>query len=299
MSTKQLFRIAGAVAFATMLGACVDDPIAPTAARLGADIPALAVTGGPDLSDWKSFQGEVWICKDGNQAGTFGFDWAVSTLTGTPVLSGTVNVPLGTCVMAVHLDTVVTTRAHIAVTEQALAANWALTSITYTHGTNFPGTVGIPIISLPGRTISELHASNDFGVVVTFTNTYTPPEGPNCTYTQGFWKNHQELWDTNGEMVVWTGQSFFNSGKTYAEMYDLSAAGGNSYVKLAHQYIAAKLNVNFLSDPAVNAYIAQAEAYFAGHAAGSYFIKSAAWNALAEMLDRYNNGEIGPGHCDF
>lgn len=298
MSTRQLFRIAGAVAFATILGACTNDVVAPIDAYTVANVPALAVTGGPDLGDWQSFQGEVWICKDGNQTGTsFGFDWAVSTLTGTPVLSGTVNVPLGTCVLAVHLDTTVTTRAHIAVTEHALATNWALTSITYSHGTNFPGTVGIPIISLPGRTIGELHASNDFGAVVTFTNTYTPPS-PTCTYTQGFWKNHQELWDEDGEMVIWTGDTFFNSGKTYAEIFDMSAAGGNSYVKLAHQYMAVKLNVNFGSDPVINAYIVQAEAYFSSLPSG-FYVKSNAWNALAEVLDNYNEGVIGPGHCSF
>lgn len=300
MSTNRLFRIAGAVAFATIVGACVDDPTAPLAARVGTSVPALAVTGGPDLGDWRSFQGEVWICKDANTTGTsFDLDWSVSTYLGAPLVNGTVTVPAGGCVMAVHLDTVSSVRVHIDVTEHALPPNWALTGINIDYGTGFPGTVDIPVVNLTARTITGVHASNDFGVQITYFNTYTPPETPACTYTQGFWKNHQELWDTNGEMVVWTGQLFFNSGVTYAEIFDMPPAGGNSYLKLAHQYIAAKLNVNVLGDPAVNAYIAQAEALFAGQPAGSYFIKSATWNLLAERLGDYNEGLIGPGHCDF
>ena len=101
----------------------------------------------------------------------------------------------------------------------------------------------------------------------------------------------------SGEMIVWNGETFFNSGKTYAEIYAMSAAGGNSYVKLAYQYMAAKLNVNFGSDPVIDAAIAQAEALFAAHPAGSYFIKDAAWTALATTLDDYNTGLTGPGHC--
>lgn len=300
MSTKQLFRIAGAVALATLLGACADNATAPVAANPGANVPALAVTGGPDLSDWKTFQGEIWICKDGNQTGTsFTFDWSVVKRSdGTPLLAGTTVVPLGGCVMAVHLPTEVAYPVHVAVTEQGPPADWALTALAYAYGANFPLTPDVPAIDMASRTISGVHASNDVGVQITFTNTYTPPPPPYCTYTQGFWKNHQELWDTNGEMVVWTGQTFFNSGMTYAEILTTPPKGGNSYLMLAHQYIAAVLNLNSLSDPVVDAYIAQAEANFAGVPSG-FFVKDPAWNALASTLDGFNNGIIGPGHCDF
>lgn len=97
-------------------------------------------------------------------------------------------------------------------------------------------------------------------------------------------------------MVVWNGQAFFNSGTTYAEIFAMSAAGGNSYVKLGYQYMAAKLNVNFGFDPTIAAAIAQAEALFSAHPAGSYYIKDAVWNAIAITLHDYNNGVTGPGH---
>jgi len=296
MSTRQAMRLAGAAAL-VVAAACADRSMAPEA-TLGPRAPALAVSGGPDLSDWKTFQGEVWICKDGNSSGSFTFDWTVARRAdGTLLLTGTTLVPVGQCVMAVHLDTVHTLPVHVTITEQGPPAHWALTAIDHAYGAGLPGTPDIPVVDLATRTIRDVHASNDLGVQVTFTNSYTPP-APSCTYTQGFWKTHQELWDAAGEMVIWTGGSFFNSGKTYAQLYAMSVAGGNSYVKLAHQYMAAKLNVNFGADPTIDASIAQAEAYFAAHPAGSTYIKDGAWNALATVLDNYNNGLTGPGHCD-
>lgn len=299
MSTRTLARVVSAAAVVALFGACADPSTAPAPTQLAPNAPSFAVTGGPDLSDWLSFQGEIWICKDGNQAGpSFAFDWSVVTRHGdTPVASGTVYVPLGTCVLAHHLDLEANVRAHITVAEQTPPPDWALTAIAYDWG-NLPNAPEVPVVDIQSRSISEVHASNDNGVQITFFNTYTPPPPPpTCTYTQGFWKTHQELWDTNGEMVVWNGQAFFNSGMTYAEIFAMSAAGGNSYVKLGHQYMAAKLNVNFGFDPTIAGAIAQAEAFFDGHPAGSYFIKDGAWNALAGTLDDYNNGLTGPGHC--
>lgn len=297
MSTTVLRRLSGAFALVALIGACSDHPVAPTTPAMRANAPALAVTGGPDLSDWRSFQGEVWLCKDGNGVGNFTFDWTVELRRdGSPVASGTTIVPAGGCVMAVHLDTVHTLPVHVTVTEQVPPANWAFTAITHAYGAGLPVTPDTPVIDLATRTIRDVHASNDLGVQITFFNTYTPP-APACTYTQGFWKTHQELWDESGEMVLWNGALFFNSGVTHAELFAMSVAGGNSYVKLAHQYMAARLNVNLGGDPAIDAALAQAAAYFAAHPAGSTYIKSAAWNALATVLDDYNNGITGPGHC--
>jgi len=77
------FRKWSALSLLTVTGglaACADQSVAPRsplAVRpgLASGPPSLAVTGGPDLSDYKTFQGQVWICKDGNQTGTsFNFD---------------------------------------------------------------------------------------------------------------------------------------------------------------------------------------------------------------------------------
>ena len=75
---------------------------------------------------------------------------------------------------------------------------------------------------------------------------------------------------------------------------------GNAYFNLAHQYMAAKLNVlNGAAKPAaVTNALASAEALFTG-ASGTTLSKTAATSAkqLAATLDAYNNGVTGPGHC--
>ena len=78
----------------------------------------------------------------------------------------------------------------------------------------------------------------------------------------------------------------------------LPVTGGNSYMQLSHQYIAAKLNVNGGSDPVINAAIAQAESLLNSLPQGTTYIKNATWTNLATTLDNYNNGVTGPGHCN-
>ncbi|MEO6443796.1 MAG: hypothetical protein ABIZ91_20305, partial [Gemmatimonadaceae bacterium] len=62
-------------ALALALSACADQPTGvknPSTfiSTLASKAPSMAVSGGPNLSDYLTFQGEVWICKDGNQPGT-------------------------------------------------------------------------------------------------------------------------------------------------------------------------------------------------------------------------------------
>ena len=77
---------------------------------------------------------------------------------------------------------------------------------------------------------------------------------------------------------------------------------GNAFYILAHQYMAAKLNVlNGASSTAdVDAAIAGAEALFGSLGAGSVALTPAQTTqakAWAATLDNYNKGLIGPGHC--
>jgi hypothetical protein len=256
------------------------------------------LVGGPDLNDPLSWEGDLYICKDGTPTGVdFKFDYQIVRASNqTVVASGTATVASGTCVNAASVSTQVSGQYHATVTEQTPPAGWSLTGITYAYavGDNPPA----PTISVPTATISNTVMSNDAGVMVTFLNAFDPPSGPSCTLTQGFWKNHQELWNAAGEKVVVTTDLFFGSGKTYAQLMGMPPAGGNSYIQLAHQYIAAILNLNGGSDPAIDAAVAQATALFAAHPAGSYTIKNKAWTALAGTIDDYNNGKTGPGHCN-
>ena len=72
-------------------------------------------------------------------------------------------------------------------------------------------------------------------------------------------------------------------------------------IALAHQLIAAKLNVaNGADDTAVAGYIAAADALIGGLVVppvGSGSLPSSQTSALTEALRKYNEGDIGPGHC--
>jgi hypothetical protein len=131
-----------------------------------------------------------------------------------------------------------------------------------------------------------------------------PPTGPSCTLTQGYWKNHEERWDDAADaMVFLTSDTFYNSDATYHAILTMPPKGGNAYLQLAHQFIAASLNLNGASAGVaeVDDAIAGASAYFAGEAAGIPKPSGdtrAQLQAWATVLDDFNNGRIGPGHCD-
>ena len=98
---------------------------------------------------------------------------------------------------------------------------------------------------------------------------------------------------------------FFGSGQSYYEVL-WTRPKGNAYYILAHAYIAAELNFLNGADPsAAQAAFDEAtdlfNAYTPDYVAG---LKGKAGNELrsqfidlAEILDDYNNGLIGPGHC--
>ncbi len=149
--------------------------------------------------------------------------------------------------------------------------------------------------SVPGNSASgNIGGAPPTGVLVTFTNTLIPVE-EGCTYTQGYWKTHSSYGPAGPEDDGWANVGgpdapFFGSGKTWIEMFR-TPVKGDVYVQLAHQYMAAKLNVLNGATPtaAVTQAIADAEAYFNG---GAY--PTGAHSILAD----FNEGLIGPGHCD-
>ncbi|HMN08989.1 MAG TPA: hypothetical protein PKC83_09415 [Gemmatimonadaceae bacterium] len=304
MKVTRLGRLAPALAVAALVAACADQPT-PFAPTLAPSAPSLAVTGKPNLNDRGSFEGELWVCKDGTpSAVSFNFDYVVTNASdGSTVASGTVAVPMGQCVMAASTGTA-GGGFNASVTEQTpLAADWALTSIVaeFPSGINNPM---VPVVNVVSYNVSNVRINNDWGAVVTFTNTYTPPPPPSyCTLTQGYWKNHTEDWDS-GQNYVDSGDIFYNSGKTYIEIMNTPPKGGNAYLQLAHQFIAASLNVGGTSGSgiaAVDAALAGADAYFAAAAAGIPAPTGATKTQLqawASTLGSFNEGLTGPGHCN-
>ena len=90
-----------------------------------------------------------------------------------------------------------------------------------------------------------------------------------CTLTQGYWKTHSEFGpapydSTWAQLPNGASTPFYYSGKTWYQVFQTSPAGGNAYYQLAHQYMAARLNVlnGAATTPAVDAALAGALAYF-------------------------------------
>lgn len=129
-----------------------------------------------------------------------------------------------------------------------------------------------------------------------------------CSLTPGYWKTHSaegpapydDNWQNVGPAEEDT--SFYLSGASY---YDVlwAAPKGNVYYILAHAYIAAYLNqLNGADTSAVSDELAEAKAIFESYSPadldgvrGKLRVEI---TSLASTLDDYNNGLIGPGHCD-
>jgi len=134
----------------------------------------------------------------------------------------------------------------------------------------------------------------------------TVEEESGCTRTLGYWKTHSTYGPAKADAtweLIGPDATFFLSGKTYLEVLGTSPKG-NPYYILAHQYIAAELN--FLAgayDGAVDDEFAEAKILLQAYTpaqvaamANNNAVKKA-FTTLGGILDKYNNGIIGPGHC--
>ncbi len=118
----------------------------------------------------------------------------------------------------------------------------------------------------------------------------------NCTYTQGYWKNHTEVWPV-------ASLTLGNVNYTAAELLAIfnQPAQGNKLTILAHQLIAAKLNLANGANPvSVAATIAAADALIGNLVVapiGNGSLPTNPATGYANTLDDFNNGLIGPGPC--
>ncbi len=126
----------------------------------------------------------------------------------------------------------------------------------------------------------------------------TAPPGGGCTLTQGFWKNHNRFRANPSQQIPWpTDEDTLLCGETWLDNLNTPPKKGNAFYILAHQWIAARLNVaDGADDSDVAAEIAEAEALLNS----CVFDTSDRDRAieLADILGDYNEGAIGPGHCD-
>lgn len=133
-----------------------------------------------------------------------------------------------------------------------------------------------------------------------------PDCGTGCTLTQGYWKTHSTKGPARPADPTWNSvggpdASFYLSGKTWYQVFWTPPAG-NAYYNLAHQFMAARLNIynGASTTDEVDACMAFAATFFSTYTPSAKLSKTlrAQVLACASTLDSYNNGGIGPGHCD-
>ncbi len=126
-----------------------------------------------------------------------------------------------------------------------------------------------------------------------------------CTLTQGYWKNHESEVAALVPGTLLLGSTGYSSSQLLSIL--TTPTGGNALIILAHQLIAAKLNVlNGASNTPIATTIQQAD-----QAIGSLVVPPVGsddvspssplgqtMTSLSTILDSYNNGNLGVPHCE-
>jgi hypothetical protein len=126
-------------------------------------------------------------------------------------------------------------------------------------------------------------------------------QSTNCTFTQGYWKNHPNAWPA-GCLPMTLGSNSY----TQAQLLQIlnEPVNGNGAISLAHQLIAAKLNVcQGAVAGTTGSCMTAADALLSGCGAnkippiGGCSLDPGATATSTECMDDFNNGVSGPGHC--
>ena len=118
-----------------------------------------------------------------------------------------------------------------------------------------------------------------------------------CVHSQGYWKTHPEKWPVSSLKlgnVIYTKAQLLSIWNTPAE--------GNGLISLAHQLMAAKLNViaGAIAPASVTNAIAAADAMIGNRIApplGTGFLEPATSSALTDELQEFNTEESGDIAC--
>jgi hypothetical protein len=119
-----------------------------------------------------------------------------------------------------------------------------------------------------------------------------------CTHTLGYWRNRPNAWPP---MQHTLGAVSYQQGECLSILFE--PVDGNGLVSLAHQLIAAKLNVaNGASSDVIDETIAMADRMIGNRVVppiGEGVLPPGSTSLLTAQLDAFNRGDVGPGHCDF
>jgi hypothetical protein len=130
------------------------------------------------------------------------------------------------------------------------------------------------------------------------TATPTPTGTPvGCVFGQGFWKNHPDQWPVTQLQL---GNVTYNQQQLLSILHQ--SVRGNGLVLLAHQEIAAKLNIaNGADGSCIQQTLADADALIGDLVippVGNGFLAPRDVSALADTLGQYNEGMLCAPSCE-
>jgi len=123
-----------------------------------------------------------------------------------------------------------------------------------------------------------------------------------CTLTQGFWKNHSELQQNRSQAIDWPAPMDERDqlcGEGLLDILD-TAPRSIAWTILAHQYVAASLNAaaGASTEGGVADALSEADRLLTSNCGGINGAERERALELSELLDAYNNGLLGPQHCE-
>jgi hypothetical protein len=287
MKHLKLGSVVAAGASLALIMACASagDTSSPLRAPGAASHVLTTVQNVGDPGNGQPNEGEVEVCKYGTNA-------SFNVVAGGQ--QTTVSIADGSC-KVVALDFSTNNTANTVTVTEVGSSSYTLLSVQRTLIQFQTGTT-TDIVGTPTNVSDGLPvAVNAFhGALLVYHNQpVTPPSG-HCTYTQGWYKTHTSSWPSGSLAPI----SVWDGGKTIIDLFN-TPPRGSQYIILAHQYITALLNIQGGSNvpPAVQSALDTAAAYFAGGGAGTGD-PNVDITGVSTILDNYNNGLVGPAHCD-
>jgi hypothetical protein len=274
------------------LAACSDSPTAPSKAAF---VPKSSFAVGA-LTTSTPELGKVKVCKAGNVGGSFDV-----SRTGVGASTGTVSgdntlIATGECRIVAEDDGPDGVGSNVVITEDAAANTVSSVTGCVFIGGEAPGVVDPnPCAFNPAnRFVNRFH-----GYVVTYTNTFTPPPPPRCTYTKGWYRNNGAETITGVDGLTEEVEAAFFAA-TPKSTGSVSFVGSNDLLNLYQQLLAALENGGTSGPAAVQTAITDAQA--GTTVTGTVLTTTLTQDqisALIVTLSAYNEGTF-PGfpHCE-
>ena len=160
-------------------------------------------------------------------------------------------------------------------------------TFTFTH---LEATGTTTIVEFQGRNVRNADFIDDVSVISESPTT-------SCVRGQGYWKNHPDQWPVLQLLLG-------NNAYTKEQLLSIlnQPVHGNGLVLLAHQLIAAKLNIaNGADSSCIEETLADADALIGNllvPPVGDGYLRPGDVSALADMLEDYNEGALCVPACD-